>query len=47
VGFFAVLITGRWPDGLRDLVVGFFRWTLRVNAYHMLLTDRYPPFSLR
>jgi len=47
VGFFAVLITGRWPEGLRNIVVGFFRWTLRVNAYHMLLTDRYPPFSLR
>jgi hypothetical protein len=46
IGFFAVLITGRWPEGLRNFVVGFFRWTLRVNAYHALLTDKYPPFSL-
>jgi hypothetical protein len=28
--------------------VGVGRWALRVNAYAFLLvTDRYPPFSLR
>jgi hypothetical protein len=46
VGFFAVLFTGRWPDGLRDFVVGFYRWSLRVQAYYTLLVDEYPPFSL-
>lgn len=46
VAWFAVLFTGRWPDGMRNFVVGFFRWTTRVNAYHYLLTDVYPPFSL-
>ena len=46
IGAFAVLFTGRWPEGLRRFVVGSMRWTLRVNAYTVLLTDDYPPFSL-
>lgn len=46
VGFFAVLITGRWPEGIRNFVVGYLRWSLRVNAYFLLMTDEYPPFSL-
>jgi hypothetical protein len=46
IAFFAVLFTGRWPDGLRDFVVKVFRWSLRVQAYFLLLTDVYPPFAL-
>jgi hypothetical protein len=46
VAFFAVLFTGRWPDGLRTFVVNVMRWSFRVNAYMMLLTDEYPPFTL-
>jgi len=46
VGFFAVLITGRWPEGLRDFIVGFHGWAYRVQAYVYLLTDAYPPFRL-
>ncbi len=46
VAWFAVLFTGRWPEGMRNFVVGFFRWSTRVNAYYYLLTDVYPPFSL-
>jgi roadblock/LC7 domain-containing protein len=45
-GFFAVLITGRWPEGARDFIIGSNRWYLRVQAYVALLTDVYPPFSL-
>jgi Domain of unknown function (DUF4389) len=46
IAFFAVLFTGRWPDGLRTFVVGVMRWNTRVSAYLYLLTDAYPPFSL-
>jgi hypothetical protein len=47
VAWFAILFTGSYPQGLFDFVVGVGRWWLRVQAYAFLLvTDRYPPFSL-
>jgi hypothetical protein len=45
LGFFAVLFTGRWPDGLRAWVMKTLRVGIRLNAYILLLTDEYPPFS--
>ena len=45
LAFFAVLFTGRWPAGLRDWAMRMVRVGLRVNAYVLLLTDEYPPFS--
>jgi hypothetical protein len=46
--WFAILFTGKYPQGLFDYVVGVARWALRVQAYAFLLvTDEYPPFSLK
>jgi Domain of unknown function (DUF4389) len=46
VGASAVLVTGRWPGGMRDFLVGVTRWSTRVSTYAGLLTDTYPPFTL-
>jgi len=47
VAWFAILFTGRFPKGAFDFVVGVGRWWLRVAAYaYLLVTDKYPPFSL-
>jgi hypothetical protein len=47
VAWFAILFTGRYPRGIFNFVVGTLRWGLRVEGYAILLvTDRYPPFSL-
>ena len=48
IAWFAILFTGRYPRGMFDFVVGTLRWWIRVQAYaHWLMTDRYPPFSLK
>lgn len=48
VAWLVIIATGRYPRELFDFVVGVGRWALRVQAYAFLLvTDRYPPFSLR
>ena len=47
IAWFAILLTGHYPQALFDFVAGVFRWALRVVAYAFLLaTDRYPPFKL-
>jgi hypothetical protein len=47
IGWFVILLTGTFPRGFHNFIVGVNRWTLRVMAYAFLLTtDEYPPFSL-
>jgi hypothetical protein len=47
VAWFAILFTGRYPRGIFDFVEGVVRWHNRVVGYALILvTDRYPPFSL-
>ena len=45
IAWFAILIIGRYPQGLFNFAVGYARWANRVWAYSALMvTDRYPPF---
>jgi hypothetical protein len=46
IGWFAILFTGEFPALLYHFGVGMLRWNIRVEAYALLLTDEYPPFSL-
>ena len=48
IAWLAIMITGKYPRGLFDFAVGVAQWTNRVMGYAFLLvTDRYPPFSLK
>ncbi|MEE8346735.1 MAG: DUF4389 domain-containing protein [Dehalococcoidia bacterium] len=47
ISWFAILFVKRFPRGLFGFIVGVRRWQYRVSAYVGLLTDEYPPFSLR
>ena len=44
-GFF-LLITGSYPRGLFDLLMGVNRWLYRVLIYVAFMRDDYPPFRL-
>jgi hypothetical protein len=46
--WFAILFTGHYPPSVFAYIEGVIRWHNRVAAYALLLiTDRYPPFSLQ
>lgn len=47
IGYWAVLITGRCPEGLFNFTVGVSRWQMRTIGWLYGWTDRYPPFSLK
>lgn len=45
IAWFAILFTGRHPDGLWKLAAFYLRWRVRALAYLTLLRDEYPPFG--
>ena len=46
-GWLTAVLLGRYPRPLYGFSTGVVRWSLRVEAYLLLLHDRYPPFRLR
>jgi hypothetical protein len=46
VAWLAILFTGRFPESLYQFGCGVLRWSVRVEAYLLLLHDEYPPFAL-
>ena len=48
VALIAILIRGRYQDGMFRFIVGYYRWYAQVEAYwSYFMTDDYPPFSTR
>ena len=41
-----LLITGRYPQTLFDLLIGINRWLYRVLTYSTFMATAYPPFRL-
>jgi hypothetical protein len=41
-----LLFTGKYHADFFKFVMGMNRWCYRVGAYTLLMTDKYPPFSL-
>jgi len=46
IAWFAILFTGRYPEGMFNFLAGALKWTNRVNGFQYWMTERYPPFSL-
>ena len=46
VAWFSILFTRNYPPGIFNFIAGVQRWTLRVQAFVLLMTEQYPPFSL-
>ncbi len=46
IGWFAVLFTGRWPQGMRDFLVRVSNYHYRVWLYAVMVETRYPKFGL-
>jgi hypothetical protein len=46
IGYWIILFTGRFPEGLHGFLTGVSRWNTRISGWLFSLTDRYPPFSL-
>jgi hypothetical protein len=45
IAWFAILFTGRYPQGLYRFASGYLRFSTRALSYLMLAVDVYPPFT--
>jgi len=45
IAWFAIVFTGRFPQGLYDFCAGYLRFTARLCGYCLLVVDEYPPFD--
>ncbi len=45
IAWFAIVFTGRYPQGIYDFNAGFLRMSTRYNSFYYLLTDAWPPFG--
>jgi hypothetical protein len=45
VAWVSIVATGEFPVQLHHFGVGMLRWSTRVEAYMLLLSDEYPPFT--
>jgi Domain of unknown function (DUF4389) len=45
IAWFAIVFTGRYPEGLYNFNAGFLRLATRVNGFYYLLNDEWPPFG--
>jgi hypothetical protein len=46
VAWFSILFTRTYPPGIFNFIAGSQRWSTRVGAYILLMTEEYPPFGL-
>jgi Domain of unknown function (DUF4389) len=45
IAWFAIVFTGRYPEGLYNFNAKALRLAARVNGFYVLATDEYPPFN--
>ena len=45
IATFAILFSGKYPEGMYNFVANYVRWNANYNGYFLSLYDKYPPFS--
>ena len=45
IAWFAIVFTGKYPEGLYNFNAGYLRMSSRTNSFLYLLTDEFPPFG--
>ena len=47
IAWFAIVFTGKYPEGLYNFNAGYLRMSGRVNGFEYLLSDEWPPVRRR